>query len=54
MRRMKLSMQGSPSKNPRPKNPNLQRRPKHFVEILPPHDQLRCAELIGRRQNDKF
>jgi hypothetical protein len=31
---------------------SLQKILKHFAEVLPPPNQLRCAKLIARRQDD--
>ena len=36
------------------KSSDLQIRPTHLVEVLPPHDQLRYAESIAPRQDDSF
>src|SRR6185437_4145704 len=52
MHRSKLPAAGLLNQVPRSKISNLQDRPKRHEQILPPPDQLRCADLITRRQKD--
>lgn len=52
MRSMELPGAGLLKQNLRSKSFNLQRRPKDFAEVLPPHDELRYAEPIAPRQDE--